>query len=437
MTLKSSFLYAIRFFTSKTRARKNLLASMFCVGLSIIPLIVVIVVSDSMIDGMTERIIELSSFHIQAIEYRADSDAKKEIAFLADTAEKIKNISGVKNAYAERSGMVLVAGKTARSGATVRAVEADLLTANPSFSRLFTVHEGTLELKTPKSAVIGQALSKKIGAGIGDSIRLISARTLSDGKIVPKVVTFTVEGICSCGYQELDALWIFVPLETGFDILATSVSRLFIGVETDDAFSPDLYRIQNQIAALTKKDFSVYNWEQLNDSTYTNFRTSKVLLVLIMFLIVLVASVNISSSLVMIVMERRRETAILKSVGANHAGIRNAFILTGFFTGLGGVLIGTPVGILCGLKVHEIILFMEKAVNFFMELAANLSFSKKELIPVKLLNPEYYMSYIPVKIPVAEIALIAAGTLVLSVIVSILPAVKAGREKPLEIMRKS
>ena len=158
MTLKSSFLYAIRFFTSKTRSRKNLLASMFCVGLSIIPIIVVIVVSDSMIDGMTERIIELSSFHIQAIQYRADTDAKKEIAFLADTAEKIKKVPGVKNAYAERSGMVLVAGKTARSGATVRAVESDLLTSNPSFSRLFTVHEGTLELKTPKSAVIGQAL---------------------------------------------------------------------------------------------------------------------------------------------------------------------------------------------------------------------------------------------------------------------------------------
>ena len=81
MTLKSSFLYAIRFFTSKTRARKNLLASMFCVGLSIIPIIVVIIVSDSMIDGMTERIIQLSSFHIQAIEYRADTDSKKEIAF--------------------------------------------------------------------------------------------------------------------------------------------------------------------------------------------------------------------------------------------------------------------------------------------------------------------------------------------------------------------
>lgn len=437
MTLKSSFLYAIRFFTSKTRARKNLLASMFCVGLSIIPIIVVIIVSDSMIDGMTERIIQLSSFHIQAIEYRADTDSKKEIAFLKDTAAKIKTVPGIKNAYVERNGMVLVTGKNARSGATVRAVEPELLTQNPSFSKLFSVHQGTLELRTKKSAVIGQALAKSIGAGVGDSIRLISARTLPDGKIVPKIATYTVEGICSCGYQELDALWIFVPLETGFDILATSVSRLFIGIETEDAFSSDLYVVQNKISAITGKDFSVYNWEQLNDSTYTNFRTSKVLLIFVMFLIVLVASVNISSSLVMIVMERRRETAILKSMGADSRGIRNAFILTGFFTGLGGVICGTPLGILCGLKVNEIILFMEKTVNFGVKFFYDITSSSKEFIPVQILNPEYYMSHIPVKIPAAEIAAVALCTVVLSVIVSLIPSIKAGKEKPLEIMRKS
>ena len=80
---------------------------------------------------------------------------------------------------------------------------------------------------------------------------------------------------------------------------------------------------------------------------------------------------------------------------------------------------------------------MEKTVNFVVKFAYDLSSSSKEFIPVQILNPEYYMSHIPVKIPAAEIALVALCTVALSVIVSLIPSIKAGREKPLEIMRKS
>ena len=92
--------------------------------------------------------------------------------------------------------------------------------------------------------------------------------------------------------------------------------------------------------------FNVLSWDELNRGQFQTFNTTRTLLLFIMFLIVLVATVNVSSAVVMLVMERRRDTAILKSTGTDAATISFAFVLAGFMTGLGGVLVGIPLGTL-------------------------------------------------------------------------------------------
>lgn len=427
--------------SNKSPAKKSVFAAMVCVALSVIPLIVVLVFSDSMIKGMTDRIVELSSFHMQVIQYKAQSNIPQNIENLKALAAKIDTIDGVKGTYIERTGMALAAGKKERSGAAVRAVEPTLFDENESFKNLFQVKSGALAFKDEHSAVIGSALAEKTSLAVGDTLRLITMRTLPNGKTVPKTASFTVCGIVSSGYQELDALWVFVPLETGFEFLASNVSRVLIGVKTEDAFSKNLFIVQDSCQAAAGSGFGVFNWKELNRSTYETFSTTKMMLLFIMFLIVLVASVNVSSALIMLTMEKRKEIAILKAIGASPKELQQTFVLTGFFTGLGGIILGIPLGMLCAIKANEIIRFFEKVVNIIAHLGYTVrhigtSLPAESFISIKLLDPEFYLTEVPIVVPFAEVFAIAAVTLILSVIVSLMPARKAAYEKPLEGLRK-
>jgi lipoprotein-releasing system permease protein len=214
---------------------------------------------------------------------------------------------------------------------------------------------------------------------------------------------------------------------------------------TENPFSNDLVKIKQNVRNdimgygdnISISQSRVYSWNELNAAEYENFSSTKLLLLLIMLLIVLVASVNISSALVMIVMERRKEIAILKSVGANSSGITTSFLLIGMISGAGGVLMGIPLGLLAGVNINQIISFMEKIVNLFLKFVYVLSNGGEGgFSAVHLLDPAFYLQEIPVIIPFGELVVITLGTLLLSLIVSAIPAVKAGREKPLDTLRK-
>ncbi len=466
MTFKSSLFLAFRWLfpfskdrndkNSPNQARKSVFAAIFCVALSLIPLVVVLVVANGLIGGMTGKIIELSSFHIQTVQHKAAADYLANIESLKKLKENVEKIDGITGCYIERSGVALAAGKKERGGVTVRGVENAFLRDNfknaPSLSAgekkkmlanqanpLFLVEEGEAVFTGENQAIVGSVLAQKIGINVGDTLRLITIKTLPTGATVPKIASFTVCGIASCGYQELDALWVFVPLEKGFEFLSSNVSRIVLGVKTADAFSADLYRIADDIQRVCGKNYGAYTWQELDYARFANFRTSKLMLMLVMCLIVLVACVNISSALVMLGIERRREIAILKSLGASPKGIKRAFVLTGLFCGAGGVIFGLPLGVFCALFTNQIISAIEKLVNawgYLVYIIKSFFDSSLIFVPVHLLDPAYYLETIPISFNVRELFGIGLLTILLSVLVSLLPASKAAREKPLDTLRK-
>ena len=154
-----------------------------------------------------------------------------------------------------------------------------------------------------------------------------------------------------------------------------------------------------------------------------------------MFLIVLVASANISSAIVMLIMERRKEIAILKAVGTYPSSVTLAFSFAGFLTSLGGIILGMPLGILAALNINGIFAFIENLLNSMQKFFY--SFRGGALpLDIHILDPAYYLQNIPIVINFKELYIIAAAMLLLSVIVCIIPAMRASREKPIEIMRK-
>jgi len=444
MTYKSSFMFAKSLLFPKTEkkssARRSLFGALLCIGISLVPLIVVMTVTNGMIDGMTERLIGLSSSNLQAYIAKNSKNVLNAEAFNV-YADEIAENPDVLAVYPEVSITGLAAGKSYRTGAEIRAVNRDIFEKNESFKNLINVIDGDLsafsKTEDEKIAVIGQKLAETLNITPGDSFRIITTRTVA-GKISPKLSSFKVAAIISSGYQELDALWVFIPIDDAYSYLSLNNANYTMMIKTKDSFSSDLVRIQRDIQKKMGRYANVYRWDQVHSAEFENFSSTRVMLIFIMALIVLVASINISSAIVMLVMERKKEIAILKSIGASPSGITFAFLITGIACGCGGILIGLPLGLLCAVNANQIVTVLEKLVNWVV-----IVFNAIKGIPVSsvstvhLMDPAYYLSEIPISIPFTQIIFMVAGTLLLSLIVSIIPAIKAGKEKPLDILRKS
>ncbi len=396
----------------------------------------VLSVSDGMIKGITERMIGLSSSHASCF-FSPMFEGELDSENLYAVAEKFKNEPGITNAYPEVRGIGLASSLAGRTGATIRAVTKNAFEENASYKKLFKIIEGSASLQEKNSAVIGEKLAKTLNLSAGKTLRLITSREGADGKILPKITSLKVAGIVSSGYQELDALWLFIPLEMGLSILPVSSSEIFVGIETPDAYSIELDKTVSRFEEKFGDQFEIYKWNEMNVAEYENFASTQIMLLFIMLLIVLVASVNISSALVMLVMERRKEIAILKSLGSSPSEIALSFLLTGLATGGAGVLIGIPAGLFCAANFNWILTKIEIFVNYFVEfiyLAVN--GNVENFTHINLLDPAFYLQEIPLSIPLGQLIIITAGTLILSLLVSALPALKAGKEKPIDVLRK-
>ena len=441
MTISSSLVFASRLLFPRTgkksNARRSLFGAFVCIGISLVPLIMVLTVSDGMIKGITERMIGLASSHLQLIlypnsEYAADATTMR---IFADTI--LSADDRITRVYPEVQGIGLASSAKGRFGASIRAVESDVFEKNPAFAALFDVLDGNTDLSSRNSCVIGKKLASDLGVKAGDTVRLITTKENASGKMMPKITPLKVSGIVSSGYQELDSLWLFVSLENGFKLISLASGTALFGIETEDAFSLELEKTYRTLSPFLASAGRLYRWNELNTAQYENFASTQIMLIFIMMLIVLVASVNISSALVMLVMERKKEIAILKSLGGTANGIALSFIITGVVTGALGVLFGLPLGLLCSLHFSHIM----GAIEFFVNCGAKLFYlvtngTLSHYATVHLLDEAFYLQNFSIVIPVPKILLIAAGTIVLSLLVSVIPALKAGKEKPIETLRK-
>ena len=430
MNVKSSFIYARRLLFPKTgtrsQARMSIIGSIICIALSVIPLVSVTMVSDAMFDGMTERLIALSSSHIQAVLSRSSSLVKDYDTF-TEYARGFQNIEGVTDSFAEIDCDALSSSRNFRTGSKIRAVERRLFEENEDFKKLLKVSDGDISSFSSgrNTCIIGEKISETLGIKSGDSIRLITTS---------RVKSFKVCAVVSSGYQELDALWVFIPLDEAFGFLASKNCLHSVFLKTQSSEIKYLMRLQDEIDFQYAGRVRLYRWDEANAGQFENFSSTKIMLTFIMMLIVLISSINISSALVMLVMERRKEIAILKSLGAKPRGITLSFLITGGFCGLAGTLIALPVGIVLSLNINSLVRIAEKAVNFFPLLISRMN--GNSISEIHLMDPAYYLQDIPVRVEPLKIMGTCLFVIILSVVVSILPSIKAGKERPLDTFRK-
>ncbi len=436
MKLFSSIFFAKSLIFPKTEkkssARKSIIGAMVCIGLSIIPLILVISISNGMINGMTQRIIGLSSGHLKSYVAPSIKQVKTEESFV-EYAKGTMEVEGITASYPEIQISALASGKNIRCGIEIRAMQSDIFEKNSSFKTLFEIKAGSLQefQENQKVCIIGEKLASDLDLQTGDSIKIITTKNSKNKtktSITPKLTTLKIAAIVTSGYQELDQFWVFVPLSVAYKNLSLENAQFNVIMETENPFASEIVRTQYEVARYFGRYANVYRWDQIHAAEFENFSSTKVMLIFVMIMIILVASVNISSAIIMLVMERQKEIAILKSLGATPNGITLSFLISGVSCGIGGILIGVPLGLIFSFFSNQIISFIDNSVNFVLQIFHGSSFH--------LMDPAFYLQNIPIQIPVFQIVMIIVGILLLSVIVSYFPARKAGKEKPLDILRK-
>ena len=417
-------------FGRRGRLSPYLLGSVLGIALSLVPLIVVLEVADGMIAGITRRYLEVGTYHAQ-VSFPEMTSAEE----LEGILESLRAQPAVRYAMVERQGLGLASAAGGRSAVTIRAVAPQVYAEDEGFRRYFRLEAGSFDLKTPGSILLGRELGQRLGAGVGDRVRLLTLR--GGARSVPLVTAFTVRGVFSTGYQELDKLWVYVPLVGAERLLGGSGASRFIGLKLDDPFT-DLERKLARLALPGEAE--VHSWYQLEKASYKSFQTTRALLLFIMALIVAVAAVNVSSSLVMVVLEKTPEIAILKAMGAGPLDIGLAFTVTALATGLAGTALGLAGGAAVALNINALLAGLERAINAAGRVAFALLAPAVRLPrppAIRLFNTEFYLDSIPIDLRLRELAVIAAATLLLAVLAAWLPALRAGRVRPLDVLRRS
>lgn len=443
MSLRAALLFSLNIFRSKKKGsnefRHHMLSSIFGIALSLIPVIVVMEVSSGMIEGITSRFIEFETSHFQARMFY-DIDEKEIEAIKAD----IRTVPEVSTITVERQGLGLIFSGTQKHIVNVRAVPKDLYESDAGFRRYFKLTEGTFGLEKNKSVIIGRSLAEELQLKVGDTLKILTYIYDSDNqtaRVTPRPNRLTIVGIYSVGYQELDKVSVFISLETGKRMLAFNQSEQFLKIKVKDPFK-DFMILEEKIQNSIKNQYdvgTVRSWYTLKENHYKAYETTKWLLFFIMMLIVLVAAFNISSSMYMVVMDKMQEIGILKSMGASPSTITFSFIVVGFLSGFIGVISGMIVGLLIAVNINEVIQSIEIVINFFVFVFNYIMkpfIGEQNIDYIYLLNPEYYLEVIPIRLEFFIITLVVISALALSVCFAYFPARRAGKTKPLEVIRK-
>ncbi len=389
------------------------------IALSLIPLVTVDHIAAAMIEGIIARYRETSSYHVQVHNWGVPDRKTWE-----ESAEKLAEEEAFSDAWVERQGFGLARAANVREGLTLRALPPDVYMRDEGFSTYIEFDEGGWDLSSADSILLGREAARRLGAAAGSELRILTARRLDNGRYIPKVTRFVVKGVFTSGYQDLDRTWAFIPLQTGWSVLSDESAVTFIGCKVPHP--QKIGRSFADSAAVTLGEgWTAYVWTDLNRYLLSNLNTTRGILLVIMALIIIVAVVNVLTSLIMLTLERRREIGILKCTGTSPRDITRTFLLAGIFAAAAGTLVGSAGGLLVSRFINEIISAVEFLLGLFTSGPAP-----------KLLDEGYYLQTIPVTIRWGATAVIALSTFALSLLAAALPASRASRLKPLDVLRK-
>ena len=342
-----------------------------------------------------------------------------------EVVESVKSVPQVVSAAPFIFSQVMLTSEDNVAGVVIRGVDPFLegkvtnLGVNMSRGKLEDLSKRFIDANGASlgGIAIGSELSRTLGVGYGGEVTVVSplGQATAIG-IVPRAKKFQVAGIFDSGLFEYDNGLAFISLSDAQDFFQLGDTVTGVEVKVDDIYK--VREIGEGIQGKLGLPFWTRDWMSLNRNLFAALKLEKVTMFVILILIILVAAFNIVGSMVMMVMEKSRDIAILKSMGATNRAIMRLFMLDGLIIGA----LGTALGLASGLALATYL----EAIETFVETQFGL-----EILPPSV----YYIDKLPVEIHRVDVAVISLTAILLSILATLYPAWKASRVDPVEALR--
>lgn len=375
--------------------------SVLGVALGVASLIIVLSVMNGFDLEVKEKIIGTYA-HIVVVNDTGIKDYPEFISYL-------ESMEGIKSASAFVTGQAILQSGDEVTGVLVKGVDA---LKEGAVNDLEAYTSGAVSSLEGNTVILGRELMISQGIRVGDEVELVVAKTASD--LTKK--KFEVIGVFDSGRYDYDSNLAVISLAAAAELYDTEGAATGVAIRVDDELA--VTPLKDRIQRIMGFPFSVKSWMDLDRNLVAALALEKKMMFLILTLIVTVACFNISSSLIMMVMEKTRDIGILKAIGANSRGVSLIFFLQGAFIGAMGAAAGGAGGIYAANRVNDFAAWLKSSFGW-------------EVFPSDI----YYFTEIPVRVSPEDVLMVMAASAVLTLAAGIYPAWRASRLDPVEAIR--
>lgn len=330
--------------------------------------------------------------------------------------ERVSKVPGVTLALPLVEGQAFASSPYGSSGVLVRGIKANDLMRLPGVAG--HIIQGTLDgFDTGEGVIVGSKLAEKLSLRIGDQVTIIAPHGAETPfGVTPRMKSYPVAGIFQIGMSTFDSTFIFMPLAEAQTFFNADGQANVIEVYVADPDNMDAARKAIEPAA--QRPMIATDWRQLNRSFFDVLAVEANVMFAILALIVLVAALNIISGLIMLVQDKARAIAVLRTMGATRGAVMRIFLITGATIGVVGTFVGLILGLVVAWNVEPIRRFLAWATG-------------ENLFPSEF----YFLSQLPSRVEPHDVMWVVTLALVLSILATIYPSWRAARLDPVEALR--